>query len=114
MKESQREGRHGSSHAAWSDEGCAQHRQESSAWKVQLKEATPALSKRKRSSTASFELPEQHRQQRNNSLDYGTQTMFGNSCMERGEICLQICWVTEVGRGNLGGIRNTTQCRKGG
>lgn len=34
--------------------------------------------------------------------------------MERGEICLQICWVTEVGHGNLGGIRNTPQCRKGG
>lgn len=65
MKESQREGRHGSSPAAWSDEGCAQHRQESSACKVQLKEATPALSERERSSTASFGLPGQQGQQRN-------------------------------------------------
>lgn len=31
------------------------------AWKVQLKEATPALSERERSSTASSELPEQQR-----------------------------------------------------
>lgn len=68
-------------------EGCAQHRQESSAWKVQLKEATPALSKREKGSTASSELPEQQRRQRNNSLGYGTQTMFGNSHMrERGDL----------------------------
>lgn len=58
----------------------------SSAWKVQLKEATPVLSKRERNSTASFGLPEQQRQQRNHSLDYGTQTVFGNSHIwERGD-----------------------------
>lgn len=83
-------GRHGSTHPAWSDEGCAQHRQESSAWKVQLKEETPALCKRARSSTASFGLSEQQRQQRNHSLGYGTACLETALC-ERGEICLQIC-----------------------
>lgn len=46
-------------------------------------------------------------------------TVAHRPCLEtavckREEICLQICWISEVGHDNLGGIRNTTKCRKGG
>lgn len=86
----------------------------SSAWKVQLKEATPVLSKRERNST--LPLGSQNSRDNRGTIPW---TMAHRPCLEtavceRGEICLQICWVTEAGRGNLGGIRNTTKCRKRG
>lgn len=112
VKESQREGK------AWKHSSClewwglcsaqAGELVGSPAWKVQLKEATPALSEREKSSTASLGLPEQQRQERNHPLDSGTQKQ---PYVREGTFASRFAGKTEVGHGSLGGIRSTRKCR---
>lgn len=81
----------------------------------QLKEATPLLSKRERSSRASFGHPEQQRQQEEpfTRLRHRGHVWKQQYVGEKSP-CLQICGVTVIDHGNLGAIRNITACRKEG
>jgi len=81
----------------------------------QLKEAGPVLSKMESSSTASFGPPEQHGQRKEPfpGLRHKNHVWKQQHVGEESP-CLQICWMTETGHGNLGAIRNTMACRKEG
>lgn len=101
---------------AWSDEGCAQHRQES--WWAALPGRCSSRKQHlcclKGKGTPQLPLGSQNSRDNRGTIPW---TMAHRPCLEaaiyeRGEIHLQICWVNEAGHGNLGGIKNTTKCRK--